>query len=88
MQSPHEAQQLTKALGACLILNPKFQSFPGGAPGKSPGAPRPSWLRFHKEHSLHVGAGTCHPGGIPPGKCVPSAMKFHQQQLILCHESP
>lgn len=63
MQSPHEAQQLTKALGACLILNPKFQSFPGGAPGKSPGAPghpgsdstRSTLYMSGQEHAIRVG---------------------------------
>lgn len=38
------ALQLTKALSTRQILNPKFQSFPGGAPRRSPGAPRPFLL--------------------------------------------
>ena len=60
---PPEAQRLTKALGACLIPNPKFQFFHGRVPRKSqepPGCPgsdstRSTLCKLGQEPAIWVG---------------------------------
>lgn len=63
VQSPRGAQQLTKALGTCLIPSPKFQSFPGGhpaSPQEPPGRPgsdstRGTLYKLGQEPPIRVG---------------------------------